>query len=231
MNVPQLVLHHQRLEQRITSLRLQIERLEARLMGDPRVETLRGRLAELTASRRDLDLRLRDRDRQVEGQRSRLKSRERELMSGRIGNPTELMKLSQEVDHLKAAVTDEEDRELELMEEAERLESDQARLEADLRSAEEAGVQATPALRSELERGRAELGETEAERDAVWQSLPAAWQAEYRRLRDRLPNPAAEVVGGQCQACHVGVTSSGMQVLRRGGLLLCENCGRLLVVA
>jgi hypothetical protein len=29
----------------------------------------------------------------------------------------------------------------------------------------------------------------------------------------------------------VSVTSNGMQVLRRGGLLLCDNCGRLLVVA
>jgi predicted nucleic acid-binding Zn-ribbon protein len=36
---------------------------------------------------------------------------------------------------------------------------------------------------------------------------------------------------GQCQGCRVTVTSSGMQALRRGGLVYCENCGRILVIA
>jgi predicted CXXCH cytochrome family protein len=39
------------------------------------------------------------------------------------------------------------------------------------------------------------------------------------------------VLHNQCQTCHVTVTSNGMQVLRRGGLVLCDNCGRILVVA
>src|SRR5207237_1199794 len=36
----------------------------------------------------------------------------------------------------------------------------------------------------------------------------------------------------QCLAWHVTVTSSGMQILRKGdGIVQCENCGRILVMA
>jgi predicted nucleic acid-binding Zn-ribbon protein len=38
------------------------------------------------------------------------------------------------------------------------------------------------------------------------------------------------VSGTECAACHVTVTSSGMQILRKGDALVqCENCGRILV--
>jgi predicted nucleic acid-binding Zn-ribbon protein len=55
-----------------------------------------------------------------------------------------------------------------------------------------------------------------------------AAQTAYSRMRMR---PAvAQVINGQCAACHVTVTSSGMQLLRKGeGLVHCENCGRILV--
>ena len=38
-------------------------------------------------------------------------------------------------------------------------------------------------------------------------------------------------VCGQCRACRVAVTSSGMQALRRAALVQCDNCGRILVAA
>jgi len=40
------------------------------------------------------------------------------------------------------------------------------------------------------------------------------------------------LVNDQCAVCHVTVTSSGRQVLRKGDeLVFCENCGRILVPA
>ena len=55
-----------------------------------------------------------------------MRARERELMSGRIHNPTELLQISEEVDHMKARLATEEDAELELMEEAERADAEPA---------------------------------------------------------------------------------------------------------
>ncbi|TMF49821.1 MAG: hypothetical protein E6I21_10420 [Chloroflexi bacterium] len=51
-------------------------------------------------------------------------------------------------------------------------------------------------------------------------------------LRVRVHPPVAEVDRNQCQACHVTVTSSGMQALRKGDQIVnCENCGRILVMS
>src|SRR5215467_11118990 len=84
MNVPELALHHMRLDQRAAAMRGQIERLRVLLASDPVAERLEGEVAAADAERRELDLRIRERERDAEAQRTRLRGRERELMSGRI---------------------------------------------------------------------------------------------------------------------------------------------------
>lgn len=231
MNVPELTLRHQRLDQRAGHLRSQMARIETVLAADPEADRLEREVAGVRAERREVELRLREREREAEAQRMRLRGRERELMSGRIRNPTELMKLNQEVEHLRTALGRVEDAELELMERQEQLDADVVRLERELAGARERTATAAPELRDRLERLQRELVEVEAERDATWAQLPPPWQETYRRVLSRQADPVAEVVGGQCQACRVAVTSSGMQTLRRAGLLQCDNCGRILVVA
>jgi len=231
MNAPEIALHHQRLAARTAQLRSQIQRQQAELSGDPAVEGLERELGAAAAARQDLDLRLRDREREVESQRGRLKARERDLMSGRIKNPTELMKLDEEVRHLRTALSAQEDTELELMEEQERMEKETERLARSLEAARARAAETAPALRERIAREEAELVASESESASTWEQLPAEWRTAYRRVADRVTNPIAEVVRNQCQACHVTVTSNGMQVLRRAGLVQCDNCGRILVVA
>jgi len=231
MNTPELALHHQRLDQRAGHIRAQIERLRAELAADLVAERLEREVAAAESDRRAVDLGVRERERDASSVRTRLRGRERELMSGRIRNPTELMKLNQEVEHLRAALGQEEDAQLELMERQERLEADLARLGRELAAQRERTAAAAPELLGRLERLERELTEVEAERDATWERMPSEWQEAYRRVRSRQADPVAEVVGGQCQACRVAVTSSGMQALRRAGLVYCDNCGRILVVA
>lgn len=231
MNVPEIALHHQRLEARTSVLRAQLERRRAELSADPEAESLRRALDDATAARRDLEVRLRDRDRTVESQRTRVRTRERELMSGRINNPSELMKLEQEVRQLKSALSSEEDLELEVMEEQERVDREVQRLETALEAAESRAAEAAPGLREQIARLEEELATTESEAASTWEQLPPDWQTAYRRVGSRIPNPIAEVLHNQCQACRVTVTSNGMQVLRRGGLVTCDNCGRILVVS
>ena len=231
MNAPELALHYQRLDQRAGQIRIQIARVEAALTDNLEPERLERERASAEAARRDVELRLRERERETEGRRMRLRARERELMSGRIRNPTELMKMQEEVQHLKVAVGKEEDAQLMLMERQESLEFDLSRLTRELTAAREQAAAAAPRLRQRLEQLQAELVQVEADRDETWAQVPADWQLAYRRVRERLPDPVAEVAGNQCRACHVAVTSSGMQALRRAGLLRCDNCGRILVVA
>lgn len=231
MNAPELTLHHQRLDQRAGHIRGQIARVEAMLLDDVEAQRLEREHAMAQTARRDVDLRLREREREVESRRTRLRARERELMSGRIRNPTELMKMQEEVQHLKAAVGVEEDAQLLLMEQQENLEADVSRLTRELTAARDQAAAAAPGLRARLDQLTSELAQVEAEREETWAQVPADWQRAYRRVRARISDPVAEVVGNQCQACHVTVTSSGMQAVRRAALLQCDNCGRILVVA
>jgi predicted nucleic acid-binding Zn-ribbon protein len=231
MTAPETALRHQRLEAREAQLRNQIERMEAQLARDPEVERLEREASSVEAAGREVDLRLIQREREAEARRVRVRARERELMSGRISSPSELMRLSGEVEHLKAALSEEEDAEMQLLEEQERLQKESRRVGAELEAARSRVVSAAPGLQQGLQRLREELAETERERESAWSQLPADWQKAYTRVLARIPNPVAEVVRAQCQACHVSVTSNGMQVLRRAGLVVCDNCGRLLVVA
>jgi uncharacterized protein len=230
MKPAQLLLSYMRLVERERELRDEIERVESLLASDPNVAHAEEALATAKANQQAIQLRLRDSDRERETHRTRIRTREKELMSGRIRNPTELMQLNAEVDHLKASFVEEEDAQLRLMEESEL--ADQAVLEATehLMDTRTRSAGDEPALRKDLETWQADLAAVRTDSEAVWAQLPPAAQRSY--LGVRVHPPVAEVDRNQCQACHVTVTSSGMQLLRKGDeIVRCENCGRILVMA
>src|SRR5439155_25617590 len=230
MKPAQLLLAYQRLVEKERELRDEIERVESLLASDPDVAHGEQALANARAEQQAIQLRLRESDREREAHRTRLRSREKELISGRIRNPTELIQMNQEVQHMKASFAEEEEAELRLMEEAELAE--QAVLEASerLQDARSRSASDEPALRRDLESWQAELATVKADGEAAWAQIAPAAQNAY--LRVRVHPPVAEVARNQCLVCHVTVTSSGMQALRKGEEIVhCENCGRILVIA
>ncbi len=229
MKPAQLLLAYQRLIEKERELRDDIERVESLLTVNPDVVAAEEALAGVRAERQAIELRLRESDRDREAHRSRLRSREKELMSGRIRSPSELMLLSNEVQHMKASFLEEEEAELRLMEEGELAEA--AVLEASERLDEARSRHAgdEPGLRRDLEAWQTELAAVKADSAAAWSQISTAAQNAY--LRVRAHPPVAEVDHNQCQACHVTVTSSGMQALRKGEEIVhCDNCGRILVI-
>jgi uncharacterized protein len=225
----QLLLRYQVLADRERQLRESIEDLERRLESDPAVVEKEEALAAARAEREAIALQLRDSDREREAHRTKLHSRERELMSGRIRNPTELMQMSNEVAHMKAEFAQEEDAELALMERSEAADESLRAAQSELDMAKRDADAAAPELRAQLDEARADLAEVERDKSAVWEQVPPRDQAMFQRVRVR--PPIAAVTGNQCSACRVTVTSSGMQALRKGDVLVqCDNCGRILVV-
>ncbi len=228
MKPAQLLLEHHRLVERERALRADIARVTARLESDPEVVQLEETLAEARGAQEGSAARLHESDRDREAHRTRLRTREKELMSGRIRNPTELMQMSEEVQHMKARFAEEEDAELRLMEDADAADHVVREATANLEEARRRSRAEEPALRQELEAWGTELAEVEAERNGIWEQVPPPAQAAYSRMR--MHPPVAPVLNNQCMACRVMVTSSGMQMLRKGDELVhCENCGRILV--
>jgi predicted nucleic acid-binding Zn-ribbon protein len=224
----QLLLEYQRLVERERALREDIAKVEERLRSDPEVVSLEETLQAARAQQEAVAARLRESDHEREDHRTKLRSREKELMSGRVRNPTDLMQMSEEVKHMKARFAEEEEAELSLMEEAEAADEAVRAASASLEEARRRSAGEEPGLEDELKAWRNELAEVEVERDRVWSQVPPAFQAALKRLR--VNPPVAEVVNNQCSACHVTVTSFGMQLLRKGDeLVQCENCGRILV--
>jgi predicted nucleic acid-binding Zn-ribbon protein len=230
MKPAQLLLEYQRLVERERALREDVSQLESRIAADPEVVALEETLAEKREAQQAVALRLRASDLERETHRTRLRSREKELMSGRIRNPTELMQMSDEVKHMKTSFAEEEEVQLRLMEEAEAADDEVRETNKQLEEARRRAASEQPALKQELESQQAALSEVEAERDQIWSQVPPPAQTAFTRVRVR-PVVAA-VERNQCQVCHVTVTSSGMQMLRKGDEIVhCENCGRILVFA
>ena len=224
----QLLLEHQRLVERERGLRDNIERANSRLESDPEIVEREEAMVEARAAQEVTAARVRESDHEREAHRVRLRTREKELMSGRIRSPSELLQMSDEVKHMKERFAEEEDVEMKLMEDADAADEAVREATSQLEQARKQSAAEEPEIRSELQTWTAELTEVESERDAVWEQVPAAAQAAYSRMRVR---PAvAQVINNQCSACHVTVTSSGMQKLRAGDELVhCENCSRILV--
>lgn len=230
MKPAQLLLQYQALVEREQALREAIARVESRLESDPDVVEAEATLEAAGSVQAGFSARLRESDRDREDHRAKLRAREKELMSGRIRNPTDLMQLSEEVAHMKSRFADEEESQLHLMEEAEAADEEVRLAATKLEDERRRSAAEEPALKDDLETWRGELSEVVAERERVWSELAPNHQAAYSRVR--VQPAVARVINNQCSACHVTVTSSGMQVLRKGDeLLQCDHCGRILVVA
>lgn len=230
MKPAQLLLAYMRLVERERELRDQIEQVESVLASNPDVVSAEEALAAAKAEHQAIELRLRESDRERETHRGRLRTRERDLMSGKIRNPTELIQLNTEVQHLRTSFAEKEDAQLSLMEEAELANEALRAASSNLDDARTRAASDEPTLRRDLESLQSDLATVQADSAALWAQVPAAAQNTY--LRVRAHPPVAEVDRNQCQSCHVTVTSSGMQLLRKGDSLVhCENCGRILVMA
>jgi predicted nucleic acid-binding Zn-ribbon protein len=136
--------------------------------------------------------------------------------------------MSDEVAHMKARFADEEEAQMRIMEDAEAADEAVRSATKELEDTRRASAGEEPGLRSQLGEWNTELADVITDKDAIWVQVPPRDQTLFSRIRVR--PPIARVSGTECAACHVTVTSSGMQILRKGDALVqCENCGRILV--
>ena len=226
----QLLLQYQRLVDRERVLRDDIARIESQLQSDPEVARLEESAAAARAEQQATAEKVHESDRAREAHRTRLRSREKELMSGRIRNPTELTQMSEEVQHMKSRFVEEEEAELQLMEDAEAADEALQAVTSELEAARARAATEAPALQTEVAELRSELASVEMEKDQTWAEVPSAARTAF--TRQRVQPAVAVVANNQCTACRVTVTSRGMQMLRQGDeIVQCENCGRILVLA
>ena len=197
------------------------------------LEVLRRQLADATGRRETVsreEQRFDDEARSLEDKAAEV---ERRMYSGEVSSPRELQALQADVDQLRRHRRGLEDRELEVMENRESLDSEVA--EVGRRAGE---------LESEAERLGGALAEIEGEidgemaaergaRDEIAATVDAELLADYEQCRHRARGMgAARLNGNTCQGCHLSIPSVEAERIRKnpaGTVAHCDNCGCILV--
>jgi len=138
--------------------------------------------------------------------------------------------LAHEIETCKAEIFKIEDREIELMEQAEAVQSEilratQAASDAGKLAKEQEGRLAT--LEQNLQK---ELRELEANREALAEAVDTAARARYERLaRNKGENVVVGVQHGVCAGCHMKLPPQLLVTCQAEKELVgCSNCGRIL---
>jgi predicted nucleic acid-binding Zn-ribbon protein len=155
------------------------------------------------------------------------------LYDGSVTSHKELESLQAEHRQLKEHQAQFEDQALELMEQAEPVESELGRLQATVDEL----VAAEEALRAELVVAEAELDvqldAVTAERAEAVAAVPDDVVATYENLRAGLGGVAvAKLNGSRCEGCHLEIPSAELDAIRRApadAVVTCPDCARLLV--
>jgi predicted nucleic acid-binding Zn-ribbon protein len=84
------------------------------------------------------------------------------------------------------------------------------------------------ALEAKLAHLTDEIANLTAERVAKEADVPAEWLEKYTMMRARVPDPVVEIFHQSCGACSQMITQQEMIRARRGALIQCQNCYRLL---
>lgn len=160
----------------------------------------------------------------------RLAAQEQRLYSGTVLNPKELSALQQEVQHLRAQQSRQEDTVLEVMDATESLQEQARQKAAALQQAEAQWQRDSASIlirRDQLETRKQEL---QTKRTHMSSSIDAGYITRYDTMRRTKQGRAvSKVEQNSCQWCRVILTPSELQRVRTSDQLqTCTNCGRIL---
>lgn len=83
-------------------------------------------------------------------------------------------------------------------------------------------------LQAKLDHISNEIINLSAERTEKEQNVPAEWLEKYTMMRARVSDPVVEIFHQSCSVCGHMITQQEMVRVKRGALLQCQHCYRLL---
>jgi uncharacterized protein len=189
--------------------------------------------AALTAERDDLARRQAQLEAELGDLAKRRTDIDGRMRSGDITASRDLQAMADQLTSLKRREGDLEDAELEIMEAIEPKEARLAALQERWAELDREGTE----LRRELTEAEvtldAQLEGVLAARQAAAAAVPPELMAIYDRLRGRLGGVgAAALVGASCGGCHLTLSASELDRIRRlpeDAVVTCDQCGRILV--
>jgi hypothetical protein len=159
---------------------------------------------------------------------------EASMYSGSITSPRELQAMQGEVDQLRRHQRALEDRELELMEGQETIDSELATLVGRVGEAEDRARDARAAVTEQESVIDAEIATETDARSTVAAGIPANLLTLYDGCRAAARGVGvARLIGNTCQGCRLTIPSTEVARIRKAGpdgdVAHCDNCGAILV--
>jgi len=175
--------------------------------------------------------RLRDLDLKLKSLNGRIKKNEQRLYSGGVRNPKELQSLQADLEHLRRRHDKTEDGFLQAMTEVDDREALVSEARSVFGQIETRWKAEQDALSATISQIRGELGVLEGRSRELRSSIDKADLGLYDSLLQSKGNLAVTVLKGElCGGCRVRVPSGLAQRVRQGReLVLCNNCGRIIV--
>ena len=147
-----------------------------------------------------------------------------------VKNSREYGAMLNEIDQVKKALREAEDRVVSLMEVLETSGKDLAEREAALPAQTEEHEQSLAGWRETQKRIDLEIADAARQIEELEKAFPPKTLSEFRRLFERKGGLAVvRAVDGSCSACHVRLRPALYQALRISGeILTCDSCKRIL---
>ena len=175
-----------------------------------------------------LEVRRKDLENEAESKREQILKYSQQQLETKKNE--EYQALAREIEHVRQAISELEDRELELMEEQETF---KAKLAEANRMAEESKASEARTLSEFDEREKnieKELDELDDEREELVKTISKKTFAHYERLLDT--KEGRVIVGvdhGSCGGCHMKLQTQEIVNAKSGReMVTCANCGRLI---
>jgi predicted nucleic acid-binding Zn-ribbon protein len=152
---------------------------------------------------------------------------------GLVKTNAEFQALTHEIEGARTRRSDLETEVLTMMDEEQTLEAARPVLDRELAETERDALARLAALDASEQADRAEERELDARRAARMPELPAATRSRYERIRESKGGRAVVAIAkGACGGCYRGLAPQALQEARkRDRVLLCDGCGRMLMMA
>jgi len=179
------------------------------------------RLAEVAKSQKTVEWELEDLQEKI----NHLSNR---LYGGTIKNPKELVNLEQEVKDLRHKLTKKEDELLELMTQAETIQSRVKAGAEELEALTREWQQEQEELKQRKVDAESRLARLSPSRQELAQQIDHEALKLYEQIRATKALPVAKVEQGRCQGCRITLPTGLWQRAKAGNLVQCGSCARIL---
>lgn len=224
------LLRLQEIDSRLAGDNARLAGVEAQIATDPELDARRREARRLRREQTAADADLAAVELEVDGMRRRARELNRQLYSGSVRNPQELLGMQHDLEALRQRIDSQDEHLLDLMERAEAAatadrEANAAIVDRERERAGHAGelLEQAVAFREAVERDERDRAELTA-------ALAASDLALYERLARRLAPVVVRIQADSCGGCHIPFGNSEVRRIRTADEPVhCSGCDRIVV--